>query len=206
MNMSNMLTKPCADSDFIGRLHCKENNQGPFKLYCDSLRPTEFLLHKGLGLVGVVDWEFTNALPMDFACSSPHWLLLDFPGFSPDDLVTWAKKYDARLPVFLRTLREVEKASGDAHNTLSSRMKASWETGDFWITLGARSSFDFDAIFWRYLAPRFYGTRDSSQLMETHLSDDDRADMEASMWKWLEAGDEDDEDPAEEGSQTKPKS
>jgi Phosphotransferase enzyme family. len=41
--------------------------KGPFKLWCDDLRPANVLLHKDLKIAGVVDWEFTYAAPAEFS-------------------------------------------------------------------------------------------------------------------------------------------
>lgn len=40
---------------------------------------------------------------------------------------------------------------------LSSRMRHSWESGDFWIMYAARNNFAFDAIYWNKIDQRFFG-------------------------------------------------
>ena len=53
-----------------------EFEEGPFKLFCDDLRPTSVLMTEGDAIAGVIDWEFTFAAPAAFAFSPPWWLLL----------------------------------------------------------------------------------------------------------------------------------
>ena len=45
---------------------------------------------------------------------------------------------------------------------LSTYMRESWETGRFWVNYGARKSWAFDTVYWRYLDERFFGDRGSS--------------------------------------------
>ncbi|KAJ5719413.1 hypothetical protein N7493_007868 [Penicillium malachiteum] len=40
---------------------------------------------------------------------------------------------------------------------LSSRMRASWQSGDFWIMYAARNNFAFDTIYWKKIDQRFFG-------------------------------------------------
>ncbi|KAJ5198355.1 uncharacterized protein N7498_007472 [Penicillium cinerascens] len=44
---------------------------------------------------------------------------------------------------------------------LSSRMRHSWESGDFWIIYAARNNFAFDAIYWNKIDQRFFGSNKS---------------------------------------------
>lgn len=41
--------------------------------------------------------------------------------------------------------------------SLSQRMRASWDTGSFWISWASRRSFGFDAVFWNFLDERYFG-------------------------------------------------
>jgi hypothetical protein len=41
--------------------------KGPFKIWCDDLRPANVLLNENMQIVGVVDWEFTYAAPAEFS-------------------------------------------------------------------------------------------------------------------------------------------
>ena len=140
----------------------RNSDAGPFKLWCDDLRPSNVLLNADLQVVGVVDWEFTYAAPAEFSSASPWWLLLEQPEYWPDGLEAWTEVYEHRLQTFLKVLTEREDAlmhSGrlDEEQRLSGPMRASWQSGDFWISYAARKSFAFDSIFWRKLDPRFFG-------------------------------------------------
>jgi len=49
---------------------------GPFRLYCDDLQPSNMLADpETLRITAVLDWEFTNAMPAQFAFDPPSWLL-----------------------------------------------------------------------------------------------------------------------------------
>jgi hypothetical protein len=57
------------------------HDSGPFKLWCDDLRPSNVLLNAVLQVVGVIDWEFTYASPAEFSSAPPWWLLLEQPEY-----------------------------------------------------------------------------------------------------------------------------
>ncbi|KAJ6136698.1 hypothetical protein N7497_012402 [Penicillium chrysogenum] len=40
---------------------------------------------------------------------------------------------------------------------LSSQMRGSWQSGNFWIMYAARHNFAFDAIYWEKIDQRFFG-------------------------------------------------
>lgn len=69
--------------------------------------------------------------------------------------------------------------------SLSTYMRESWETGRFWLSYGARKSWAFDTMYWRYLDEKFFGDRESDipqeALWKTRihlLNDDERQVME----------------------------
>ncbi|WEW60025.1 hypothetical protein PRK78_005508 [Emydomyces testavorans] len=142
-----------------------DNASGPFKLFCDDLRPANVLVGAGCKLAGAVDWEFTYAAPPEFAHSPPFWLLLESPEFWDDGFDNWTELYEKRLETFLNVLAEREK---DALNRqvlrepqhLAERMKESWKNGDFWVTYAARKSWAFDLIYWAKIDKRFFGDGD----------------------------------------------
>lgn len=132
---------------------------GPFKLWCDDLRPSNVLLDANMQIVGVIDWEFTYAAPVEFSYSPPWWLLIEQPEYWPDGISNWKDIYGSRLKTFLNAMEDVEDkamAMGRLREDqrLSLKMKASWDSGDFWVIYGARKNFAFDAIFWRELDAR----------------------------------------------------
>ncbi|KAG8414391.1 hypothetical protein J3459_014778 [Metarhizium acridum] len=139
-----------------------DTDLGPFKLWCDDFRPGNILIDDEYRIVGVIDWEFTYAAPVEFAYSPPWWLLLVMPEEWTEGLDDWAAKYEPRLNRFLRAMqlkeRElIEQGRLDQSQVLSTHMRRSWETGDFWLVYAARKSWAFDGIFWRTLDKRFFG-------------------------------------------------
>lgn len=82
--------------------------QGPFKIWCDDLRPGNVLLYENMQIAGVVDWEFTYAAPVEFSYAPPWWLLIEKPEFWPDGIDDWENVFDYRLKTFLRVMRDCE--------------------------------------------------------------------------------------------------
>ncbi|KAL2009498.1 hypothetical protein VTN00DRAFT_5305 [Thermoascus crustaceus] len=123
----------------------------PFKLFCDDLRPTNILLDENIRIVAVIYWEYSYVAPAEFTYSPPWWLLLEMPEEWPRGISDWIATYQPRLETFLEVLRAREDAAiQDGTLTeaqrLSGRMQESWETGDFWISYGARKSWAFDTF------------------------------------------------------------
>lgn len=144
------------------RLLSGMHDNGPFRIWCDDLRPSNILLDANLQIVGVIDWEFAYAAPSEFSFAPPWWLLLEQPEYWPGGMDEWSDIYESRLQVFLGVLEECEAsaiASGKLldGDKLSQRMRQSWYEGGFWIMYAARKSFAFDAIFWEKLDPKFFG-------------------------------------------------
>ena len=140
------------------------NDNGPFRIWCDDLRPSNILLDSNLQIVGVIDWEFAYAAPAEFSAAPPWWLLLEQPEYWPNGLSEWSSIYDSRLQTFLKALEECEasaiasgKLQSDGKLQLSQSMRQSWNSGEFWVVYAARKNFGFDAIFWEKLDPKFFG-------------------------------------------------
>ncbi|PLN85786.1 phosphotransferase family protein [Aspergillus taichungensis] len=132
-----------------GRLTHSTNEHGPFRLWCDDLRPSNVLINKDLQIVGVIDWEFTYAAPAEFSHAPPWWLLLEQPEYWPDGIEAWAEAYESRLHTFLKVLAEREEIAIQQgrlrqEGRLSGCMRQSW-------------NFAFDAVFWKKLDNRFFG-------------------------------------------------
>lgn len=137
-------------------------DKGPFKIWCDDLRPANVLLHGNLKVAGVVDWEFTYAAPVEFSYAPPWWLLIEKPEYWPKGLEHWTRVFDYRLKTFLKVMKEhedsmIQKGRLKEDQRLSGPMYQSWESGDFWVIYAALHSFAFDAIYWRKIDPRFFG-------------------------------------------------
>ncbi|KAL5390357.1 hypothetical protein DPSP01_001926 [Paraphaeosphaeria sporulosa] len=154
-----------AKKRFIARHRFKElishyclDDTGPFKPYCDDLQPTNMLAHPDtLRITAILDFEFTNTMPAQFAYDPPRWLLLLGPDMwlenhSMEDFMI---RYVPRLEQFLRALERVEARTnleGSERNPLLSvRMRDSWATGRLWFDYGIRKSFDIDAVYWAAL-------------------------------------------------------
>jgi hypothetical protein len=174
-------------------------NNGPFKLWCDDLRPANVIMNQEDHIVGVLDWEFSYAAPVEFTYAPPWWLLIEKPEYWPEGLDDWTRAYESRLKTFLRGMIKCEDVAiekGEMSHTerLSGPMKDSWESGDFWIMYAASHSFAFDAIYWQKIDPRFFGpTNDPQNSWKERLvllSDDDSAEMEKLVaWKLGEMSD-----------------
>lgn len=80
-------------------------DKGPFKIWCDDFRPANILLDEGLKIVGVVDWEFTYAAPVEFSFAPPWWLLIEKPEYWSRGLDDWCREYEKRLQTFLSAMR-----------------------------------------------------------------------------------------------------
>lgn len=144
------------------RLTNSSLEDGPFKIWCDDLRPANVLLNENMHIVGVVDWEFTYAAPAEFSHAPPWWLLIERPELWPEGIEDWARVFDYRLKTFLKAMNDCEDTAIERgwlkeDQRLSVPMQQSWESGDFWIIYAVTHSFAFDAIYWQKIDPRFFG-------------------------------------------------
>lgn len=140
-------------------------DKGPFKLWCDDLRPSNILLDANLDIVAVIDWEFSYAAPNEFTFAPPWWLLIEQPEYWDNGLEDWIEKYERRLTTFLKVMVDCEDESISAGRLqegqrLSAKMRESWANGDFWTVYAARKNFAFDSVYWKKLDPRFFGTNE----------------------------------------------
>lgn len=138
--------------------HCIED-AGPFKPFCDDLQPSNMLADPTtLQITAVLDFEFTNTMPAQFAYDPPWWLLLLGPDMWLEHrtMEEFSTLYEPRMEQFLQALERVEAKSGSRGKQaggprLSTKMRESWRTGRFWFDYGIRKSFDVDAIYWAAL-------------------------------------------------------
>ncbi|PYI00020.1 hypothetical protein BO71DRAFT_436852 [Aspergillus ellipticus CBS 707.79] len=167
----------------IAREHqLSKDETGPFKLFCDDLRPGNVLANKDHVMTGMVDWEFTYVAPTGFAYSAPFWLLLELPELYEDGLDAWTRKYEELLPIFLKALKGRERAAierGTIQETdcLSKHMLDSWESGEFWLNYAERKSWAFDMIYWAKIDRRFFGDGDLDDRIQL-LTTEEREEME----------------------------
>ncbi|RHZ53653.1 phosphotransferase family protein [Aspergillus thermomutatus] len=147
----------------LSREISKEHCSGPFRLYCDDLRPDNVLVATSKPVVtGVVDWEFTYAAPVEFTYAAPWWLLLERPEDWEPDLDQFLLRYMPRFRTFLEVLqdcetRKIKDGSLLESQRLSIAMKNSLETGLFWICLTSRHGSMFDEIYWSFIDPKYFG-------------------------------------------------
>lgn len=147
----------------ISREISKEHRNGPFRLFCDDLRPDNILIDASKLIVsGAIDWEFTYVAPVEFTYTAPWWLLLERPEEWEPDLNQFLVRYIPRFRIFLEALRECEtrkinEGSLSDSQRLSDDMENSMEKGLFWVCLAARHSSMFDEIYWAFIDPRYYG-------------------------------------------------
>ncbi|KAI1370797.1 hypothetical protein F4677DRAFT_344373 [Hypoxylon crocopeplum] len=129
------------------------DDSGPFRLFCDDLRPSNMLADpRTMRITAVLDFEFTNAMPAQFAYDLPWWLILGQPGI----LISEGKQefldlFELRKEQFIHAMERVEARSAVKEPRLSARMRDSWDSGRFWFNLASRSSFDVDEIYWKML-------------------------------------------------------
>ncbi|GAD99681.1 conserved hypothetical protein [Paecilomyces variotii No. 5] len=142
--------------------------KGPFRMWCDDLRPANILLDEHMQIVGVVDWEFTYAAPAEFSYAPPWWLLVERPELWPKGIGDWTKIFDNRLKTFLKAMKDrediaIQQGLLREQSRLSGRMQKSWESGDFWIMYAVLHSFAFDVIYWQIIDSRFFGPTERSE-------------------------------------------
>ncbi|KAH6709212.1 hypothetical protein BKA61DRAFT_579284 [Leptodontidium sp. MPI-SDFR-AT-0119] len=96
--------------------------------------------------------------------------------------------YEPRLKTFLRVLEDEEKkltgpeitedmaSVSPITKTLAQRMRESWETNSWMVNFASRKSWSFDALFWRYLDPAYFGpNEDGDHKARLHLLPIDEA-------------------------------
>jgi hypothetical protein len=133
---------------------------GPFKLFCDDLRPQNMLVDpKTLRIIAVFDLEFMNAMPGQYPSEPPWWLLLAGPDsylFRGRTMEEFLIAYEPRLEQFLQAMRRAERARKKLHDNkpLSDLMRESWLTKRFWFNYAARKPFDVEVIFYNCLNGR----------------------------------------------------
>lgn len=153
-----------------------EDNNGPFPLYCDDLRPSNVLVDDGLNVRSVIDWEYCYAAPVELTYCSPWWLLLKHP----DD---WPERDLSAHGLFIQVLREeegvlIQEGKLVENQRLSSKMAESVSNGHFWFCQAATSSYGFDDVYWKFVDPVYYGTFTSIEDRIRLLRQKERDDLE----------------------------
>ncbi|KAF2276615.1 phosphotransferase family protein [Westerdykella ornata] len=143
-------------------LHDPRFEKGPFRLWCDDLRPENILVDENCRVLAVIDWEFTYAAPAEFTFNPPWWLLLEAPEYWIRGFEDWCRVYEPRMKTFIRVMSErenafIEKGRMKEEERLSVRMMESWTSGRFWIDYAVRRSWAFDAVFWTFVDREVFG-------------------------------------------------
>lgn len=138
------------------------DGSGDFRLWGDDFRAGNILLDDSDNIVALIDWEYTYVAPSQFSLDPPWWLLIETAEIWTEGTMAWIATYEERLKVWLTSM---EKAEADFEKDppfdkpMSVYMRESWHTDRFWLSYGARKSWVFDMVFWRYLDERFFGSR-----------------------------------------------
>ncbi|RFU32457.1 hypothetical protein B7463_g3888, partial [Scytalidium lignicola] len=158
------------------------------RLWGDDFRPGNILLTELDEIAALIDWEYTYVGPTQFILDPPWWLLIETAEMWSSGVDEWRKTYDMRLETWLSAMKKAEADMTEPNPLpapLSTYMQESWETGRFFLSYGARKSWAFDTMYWKFLDERFFGDRESSvlknDLWKTRLhllSEEERAAME----------------------------
>lgn len=94
-------TARCLFLDITKKL-CTEDSQGPFRLYCDDLCPSNVLIDfDTFHVSGVIDLEF--AAPAEFTWVASWWILLQTSEDWEGDLNLFLTRYIPRLRAFWKS-------------------------------------------------------------------------------------------------------
>lgn len=123
------------------------------------MQPSNMLIDPAtLRITGVLDFEFTNAMPTQFVYDPPWWLVLKNSGLwvEEDGIDDFLARYTPRLEQFLRAMERVEAKQtaalgDDGQLPLSVGMRESWESKRFWFNYASRRCLDVDAVYWAAL-------------------------------------------------------
>ena len=163
------------------------DDNGPFRLFCDDLRPSNMLIDPDtLRITAVVDFEFTNAMPAQYSQDVPWWLLLGRPEswLRDEKKDEFLRLFEPRTEQFIRAVQRVERRRADKSDEplLSARMQESWDSGRFWFNIATRCSFDVDDVYWHMLHKEGMG--------EAMLSDSILGDKTAFIERKMQQADE----------------
>ncbi|KAJ2895228.1 hypothetical protein MKZ38_006759 [Zalerion maritima] len=159
-----------------------------FRLWGDDFRAGNILLTGSDEIAALIDWEYTYVGPTQFILDPPWWLLLETAEMWSSGIDEWRETYDMRLKNWLSAMKKAEADMTEPNPLpapLSTYMRESWETGRFFLSYGARKSWAFDTMYWKFLDERFFGDRESdvlkNDLWKTRvhlLSEEEKAAME----------------------------
>lgn len=133
-----------------------DDDLGPFRTFNPDLDPRNILVDPKTGkITGLVDFEFTNAMPAQFSHDPPLWLLKILPGKCLEEgYFTWfLKEYRLLLIQFLDAMKRAEQqvAHQPGETPLSIHMLNSWNANRVWFNYAATHADHIDAIYWEVL-------------------------------------------------------
>lgn len=106
-------------------------------------------------IAGLIDVEFTNAMPAQFAQDPPPWLFSILPAQCLDmGYFPWFRKqYSPKLDEFLEAMQQAEKEieTDPGQAPLSTLTRRSWETGSIWFNYAATHSDQVDSLYYEVL-------------------------------------------------------
>jgi hypothetical protein len=114
---------------------------------------------KTFQITAVLDLEFTNSMPSQFASDPPWWLLLVGPETWLQEgrsMVDFIAAYEPQMRRFIKAMeraegRSIKAGTPYAQRPLSRLMVESWDTKRFWFDYAIRKPLDVDGIFYRHL-------------------------------------------------------
>ncbi|OAQ93908.1 protein kinase-like domain [Purpureocillium lilacinum] len=166
--------------------YCNEGDS--FRLFGDDFRPANILVDPvTFKITAVLDFEFTNAMPAQFTYDPPWWLLLLAPHIwlERDKKEEFLRRFVPRMEQFIRAVERAEARSSSTEEPfLSTRMRNSWKTGQFWFDYAARRSMDVDVVYWHVLH-RMHGNEGSLD-KETRDEMEDVVQMKMKQFKAYE--------------------
>ena len=129
---------------------------GPFRTFIPDFDLRNMNFDPETGLVGVFDFEFTNAMPISFACDPPLSLYSSLPaatldhGFFPWFLHVYEPVLDEFLEVMKKEEAKLREAKPD-QIPLSTLMRNSWTSDRVWFNYALTNSDHIDAVYWAVL-------------------------------------------------------
>jgi hypothetical protein len=142
---------------------CEVNgNLGTFCVFNPDIDSRNMLVDSETGkITGVVDMEFTNTMPAQFAHDPPLWLFKVLPDQCLDrGLFAWfLREYEPILEQFLDAMRREESkiTTPFGKTPLSSHMKNSWTTHRVWFDYAATHTDHVDSVYWEVLYKHHVG-------------------------------------------------
>lgn len=157
----------------VSKYTMASDDAGPFRLFCDDMRPSNMLVDpETFRITGILDLEFTNAMPAQYAYDVPWWILLENPAtiITEEGKEKFLERFEPRKDQFLRAMERVEAKLPSSDGTpLSARMRESWESGRFWFNFASRNSFDLDDVYWEVLH-----TEEVGAAVEAEVTDEEK--------------------------------